>query len=75
MNRKQFRKTVVELAYKAAECQREADTDYCYSCGYARYYIGNPGRLASKVITARSPDGRQSDVYVNNRYLTTIFIK
>lgn len=72
MTRNEFRKIVVKLAYHAAACQK---TDTNYSFGYSAYYIGNPGRLACHVVQARSFDGRQSDVFVNNRYLTTIFIK
>ena len=70
MTRNQFRKTVVNLAREAAISQR-TDTDYHF--GYASCYIGEPGRIACHVIKARSFDGRQSDVFVNDRYLTTLF--
>ena len=72
MTRNEFRKTVVELARKAAITQR---TDTNYSFGYAACYIGEPGRLACHIVQARSFDGRQSDIFVNNRYLTTIFTR
>ena len=71
MTRNEFRKTVVELARKASSYTR---TDTNYSFGYAVCYIGEPGRLACHVIKARSFDGRQADVFVNDRYLTTIFV-
>ena len=71
MTRNEFRKTVVELARKAAS---ECRTDTEYSFGYAACYVGEPGRLACHVVKARSFDGRQSDVFVNDRYLTTLFV-
>ena len=69
MTRNEFRKTVVDLARKAVSYYR-TDTSF----GYAACYIGDPGRLACYVVRARTFDGRQADVFVNDRYLTTIFI-
>ena len=74
LNRKLFRKEVVACA-ALAEINYDRAVRMCnfkVSSETSETLLGHPGRLAYCHIIARC-HGNQTDVFVNNRYLTTIF--
>ena len=77
LNRKWFRKEVVscaalaEINYDASNRNNEAEF---FRMVTNESYLSLPGRLAYCHILARCY-GNQTDVFCNNRYLTTFFRK
>ena len=74
LTRNWFRKEVVACAALAKINYDRAVRmcDFKVSSETSETLIGHPGRLAYCHIIARC-HGNQTDVFVNNRYLTTIF--
>lgn len=76
LNRKRFRKEVVSDA-ALAEINYDRAVRMCDFKVFAETsetLLGHPGRIAYARIVARCY-GNQTDVFVNNRYLTTFFRK
>ena len=76
LNRKMFRREVVACA-ALAEINYDRAVRMCdfkVSSETSETLLGHPGRLAYCHIIARC-HRNQTDVFVNNRYLTTIFRK
>ena len=71
MDRKTFRRLIIKTAQQAAG--QSWRLDRCF--GYASEYIGEPGRLAQHRITARCFDGVQTDIFVNGKYYTSLFLR
>lgn len=71
MDRKTFRRLIVKTAQAAARKSWRLDRYF----GYDYTYIGEPGRMAQHIITARCFDGVQTDVFVDHKYYTTLFLR
>ena len=69
LTRDWFRKNVV-----SAEYQAEMEYDRTGHCATCEVFLSHPGRLAYAHLLARC-SGNQTDVFCNNRYLTTFFCK